>query len=94
MIESLLELPEWLEVCERYRYDITTRRNGREVALGDHDPFLSDVVEDPDELVNRAGSPVLAKIEAELHRRLLAHLSGAFEPPFVPARNANDLGTH
>ncbi|WP_010197077.1 Hint domain-containing homing endonuclease [Psychrobacter sp. PAMC 21119] len=23
MIESLLELPEWLEVCDRYRYDIT-----------------------------------------------------------------------
>ena len=23
MIDSLLELPEWLEVCDRYRYDIT-----------------------------------------------------------------------
>ena len=23
MIDNLLELPEWLEVCERYRYDIT-----------------------------------------------------------------------
>ena len=23
MIDSLLELPEWHEVCERYRYDIT-----------------------------------------------------------------------
>lgn len=23
MVDSLLELPEWLEVCERYRYDIT-----------------------------------------------------------------------
>lgn len=23
MIDNLLELPEWLEVCDRYRYDIT-----------------------------------------------------------------------
>jgi arylsulfatase A-like enzyme len=47
---------------DRYRY----------ITFTDLPPLLFDTVEDPEESTNRAGDPVLASVEDELHQHTLA----------------------
>lgn len=79
---------------DRYRLDMTTRRNGKAVTPDEEDLFLCDVVEDPAERVNRANDPDLAETRAGLRQQLLDHVADGYEPPFVPRRAASELGVH
>lgn len=79
---------------DRYRLDMTVRRNGEPVASDEEDVFLADVVADPSERTNLADDPALADVKKGLRDRLLRHVAGAYEPPFVPARQASELGLH
>jgi choline-sulfatase len=78
----------------RYRLDMNTRRNGRPVEPDDEDLFFSDIAADPLERINRAHDPSLTEVRDGLRRRLLDHLRGAYEPPFVPARSAAEMRMH
>ncbi len=79
---------------DRYRLDMQTRRNGKPVEPEEEDVFLSDVVEDPLERINLADDPSLSQVRVDLRRRLLDHVCGGYEPPFVPARVASEIGVH
>jgi len=73
---------------------MTVRRNGKPVAADEEDIFLADVVADPNERTNLADDPALADVKKDLRDRLLRHVANAYEPPFVPARRASELGLH
>lgn len=62
-----------------FRLDRTTRIDGAPAATADWDVFLADVIADPREVVNRAGDPALADVEARLLGTIDALADGAVE---------------
>ena len=64
---------------ERYRLDRTTRIDGAPAAPDDWDVFLADRETDRREVVNRAGDPALADLEAELLAAIHELTEGAVE---------------
>jgi choline-sulfatase len=77
---------------QRYRLDMTVRRNGAVVAPEEEDPYLADTALDPLEAVNRIGDPAYAEIAERLRTALRAHCRNSFEPGRVPVYSDAERG--
>ena len=69
---------------QRYRLDMTVRRNGRPSRPDEEDPYLADAALDPPEAINRAGDPAYAGVLSDLRQVLLDHCNQGVEPESVP----------
>ena len=62
---------------DRFRYDRSTRRDGETLSAHDHDAFLADLHNDPDEVVNVVNDPELGSIVDGLESMLAARFADA-----------------
>lgn len=63
----------------RFRFDMTTRIDGRTPTPDEEEPFLADRAADPAELTNLAGLPQYRPVADELRELILGHAKGAVE---------------
>ena len=63
----------------RFRFDKNMLLDGERPAEHDVDPFLADVVNDPQEIHNLAGDPEYGETVVELSAMLDRHAEGAVE---------------
>jgi len=81
-VRSTGEVPGWLAaVSDRYKLVYSTR----------DDPWLFDLEEDPDELVNRFGDPACRETVRELSRQLAAYGQRCKDPRTSNAKIRADL---
>ena len=81
-VRSTGEVPGWLAaVSDRYKLVYSTR----------DDPWLFDLEEDPDELVNRFGDPACRETVRELSRQLMAYGGRCKDPRVSDAKIRADL---
>ncbi len=64
---------------DRFRFDMTTRVDGRAPTPREEDPFLADRVADPAELTNLAELPRYRSVVAELREHVRENAEGAVE---------------
>lgn len=79
---------------DRYRLDMTVRRNGAAALPEDEDPCLADRVLDPLEASNVAADPLYAGVLETLRATLLAHCATAREPVSVPTFSTVERGVN
>lgn len=62
---------------DEYRYEFSTRLDGRAVSTADRDPFLANTKDDPEELRNLSHDPAFAERMRNLDERLRSHVDRA-----------------
>ncbi|MEM7017868.1 MAG: sulfatase-like hydrolase/transferase [Pseudomonadota bacterium] len=69
---------------DKYRLDMSVRRNGKPLDKEDFDVFLVNYQEDPLEQHNQADTSALQQVRDEMIERVWAHTQDKVEPEFVP----------